>query len=111
MVALSSKYSLALYEWLQKRINLSYISYEVLTIEEVRGILNAGNKLKAFGHLNNKAIKPAVEEINYLTEYNLTVEPIKIGRSVTHVRFDWENKKDIGHNITWVGQDNYRFLG
>src|SRR6266478_10119175 len=47
MFQLSSKYSLALYEFLQKRKNLQFIDCEVLTVEETHGLLGVGeNKLK-----------------------------------------------------------------
>jgi plasmid replication initiation protein len=103
MFQLSSKYSLALYEFLQKRKNMQFTSSETLTVEEVRGILGVGtNKLKSFGHLNDKAIKPSLEEVSFLTEYEITAEPLRTGRSVTHIRFSWKKKTDIGAQIAAV---------
>ena len=82
MFELSSKYSLALYEFLQRRKNLRYVSrYEVLSVAEVRGLLGvASGRLKAFGHLNDKAIRPAAKEVSFLTDYEITAEPIRRGR-------------------------------
>lgn len=103
MFALSSKYSLALYEWIQKRVNMKYVFYETLPIEEVRGMLGVEkDKLKTFGNLNKYAIKPALEEVSFLTEYDVTVEPIKTGRAVTHVKFSWNKKSDIGSQIAAI---------
>ena len=103
MFQLSSKYSLALYEFLQKRKNLQYISHETLTVEETRGMLGVGgNKLQAFGHLNDKAIRPALKEVSFLTEYEISAEPIRTGRVVTHVKFTWEKKIDVGAQIAAV---------
>ncbi len=103
MFQLSSKYSLALYEFIQRRKDLKYKNYELRSIEEVRGLLGVGkNKLKSFGHLNDKAIKPAIKEVSFLTEIDIHAEPIRQGRSVTHVKFSWQKKHDIGAQIAAV---------
>ncbi|NRA86033.1 MAG: replication initiation protein [Rhizobiales bacterium] len=103
MFALSSKYSLALYEWLQKRINLKYIDYEILSIEAVRGLLGVPkDKLKTYGNLYKFAIKPAILEVNFLTEYEIIAEPIKTGRIFTHIKFTWAKKKEIGAKVSAI---------
>lgn len=103
MFELSSKYSLALYEFLQKRKNLQYVTDETLTVEETRALIGVGrNKLKSFGHLNDKALKPAVKEVSFLTEFEITVEPLRTGRAITHVKFSWKKKTDIGAQIAAV---------
>jgi plasmid replication initiation protein len=103
MFQLSSKYSLALYEFLQRRKNLQHINHEILSIDEVRGWFGiAPNKLKMFGHLNDKAIKPAVKEVSFLSEFEITAEPVKEGRGITHVKFTWTKKTDIGKQIAAV---------
>lgn len=103
MFELSSKYSLALYEFLQKRVNLDYVHHEIMTVEEARGLLGVSpHKLKQFGHFNNKAIKPATEEVTFLTEYEVTAEPIRKGRAVTHIKWSWQKKSDIGAQIAAV---------
>lgn len=103
MFELSSKYSLTLYEFLQKRKNLQYIDYEILTLEETRALFGVGrNKLKSFGHFNDKALKPSVKEVSFLTEFEITVEPIRTGRAVTHIKFSWQKKTDIGAQIAAV---------
>jgi hypothetical protein len=103
MFELSSKYSLALYEFLQRRRHLKHIHAEVLTVSEVRGLLGVGaDKLKSFGHLHHKAIKPATREVSFLTDYEITAEPIRTGRTVTHVKFAWSKKTDIGAQIAAV---------
>ena len=103
MFELSSKYSLTLYEFLQKRKNLQYISHETLTVEEARALFGVGkNKLKSFGHFNNKALKPALKEVAFLTEFEVSAEPIRTGRAVTHLRFSWQKKTDIGAQIAAV---------
>jgi Initiator Replication protein len=103
MFRLSSKYSLALYEFLQRRKNLRHINYELLTIDEIRGIFGVPpKKLTTFGNLNVKAIKPATEEVSFLSEFEITAEPIRTGRAVTHVKFSWKLKEDIGQKVATV---------
>jgi plasmid replication initiation protein len=103
MFELSSKYSLSLYEFLQKRRNLQYVNHEILSVDETRALMGVGkNKLKSFGHLNDKALKPAVREVSFLTEYEITVEPIRTGRAITHIKFSWDKKTDIGAQIAAV---------
>lgn len=103
MFELSSKYSLTLYEFLQKRKNLQYINHEILSVDEARALMGVGkDKLKSFGHLNDKALKPAVREVSFLTEYEITAEPIRTGRAITHIKFSWQKKTDIGAQIAAV---------
>ena len=103
MFELSSKYSLALYEFLQKRKNLNFVKSEKLPLDEARAILGVGkNKLRAFGHFNDKALKPALKEVSFLTEYEIKGEPMRTGRAVTHINFSWQKKSDIGSQIAAV---------
>jgi hypothetical protein len=103
MFKLSSKYSLALYEFLQRRKNLSHIFYEVVSVEELRGLLGVPkDTLKAFGHLNDKAIKPSIKEVSFLSDYEITAEPIRTLRAVTHVKFSWSRKEELGSKIAAV---------
>jgi plasmid replication initiation protein len=103
MFQLSSKYSLVLYEFLQKRGNLKHIHYELLSIDELRGLFAVPKgKLKPFGHLNDKAIKPAIKEVSFLSDFEIIAEPVKMGRSVTHIKFSWTRKTDIGKQISAV---------
>lgn len=103
MFALSSKYSLALYECIQKRMNLKFISEEIFTLDEFRKLLGVPDKkLTTFGNLNKYAIKPAVKEVSFLSDCNVTAEPIKTGRAVTHVKVSWLRKQDVGAQIAAV---------
>ena len=103
MFALTSKYSLSLYEFLQRRRNLKHIHSEVLTVSEVRGLLGiAPNKLKTFGHLNKYALQVATKEVSFLTDFEITANPIRTGRVVTHIQFSWSKKTDLGEQIAAV---------
>lgn len=93
MMALSSKYALALYEMVQKRGNLDNIWFEDFELKEFRQLLSVPNgKLKRFSDLNKYAIKPAVQEVHGLSDFGVTVMPLKQGKRVTKIRLSWYRK-------------------
>ena len=93
MFALTSKYALTLYEMVQKRGNLRWRSADRFTLAEMRGILGVPKgKLTTWSNLRLRAIEPAVREVNQLSQYVVEVNPIKTGRSVTHVELRWWKK-------------------
>lgn len=97
MFELTSKYSLALYEMVQKRGNLQFKSDDVFSIEEIRGLLGIPEKkLLKWGNLNQRALQPACKEVSALSQYEVAFEPIKKGRSFTHVRMRWWKKDSDG---------------
>jgi hypothetical protein len=103
MFALSSKYSLTLYEWLQKRVNLKFVHYEIISLKEMRAILGVPDgKLSTYGNFNKYAIKPATEEVSFLTDFEVIAEPIKTGRAVTDIKISWNRKHDVGAQIAAV---------
>jgi hypothetical protein len=93
MFALSSKYSLALYEMIQKRGNMTR-TYEEMTVDEFRSFLGVpSGKLKPWINFKNFAITPAVREVSDLSDFKVTVEPVRgKGKQFTGVRLSWERK-------------------
>ncbi len=95
MFALSSKYALTLYVMVQKRGNLRWRSSERFSLEALRGILGVPKgKLTSWSNLKLRALDPAVAEVNDLSDFMVAVEPIKSGRSVTHVELKWWRKDE-----------------
>ncbi|WP_407496710.1 replication initiation protein [Pseudooceanicola sp. MF1-13] len=93
MFALSSKYALTLYEMVQKRGNLRWRSSEKFTLDALRGVLGVPKgKLTSWSNLRMRAIDPAVAEVSALSDYMVEVNPVKTGRSVTHVEMRWWRK-------------------
>ncbi|TXD33313.1 replication initiation protein, partial [Lujinxingia vulgaris] len=93
LTAMSSKYSLALYEALSLRINLRRSS-EDITLETLRNWLSVEEgKLATWNTLRQKAIEPAVKEVNALSPFEVSIEPIKRGRKVERVRVTWAKKE------------------
>ncbi|WP_347403216.1 replication initiation protein [Limobrevibacterium gyesilva] len=91
MFAFSSKYALALYEMVQKRGNLKFKTSEEFPVERFRALLGVDpGKLEAFKSFKQRAIDPAVLEVNGLGEFGCKVEPSAYaGRKVTTVRLSW----------------------
>lgn len=94
MFRLSSKYSLALYEMIQKRGNMRNTTEE-FTLTEIRGLLGVPkDKLDSWINLKNKAILPAITEVSELSEFTVSFDPIKgEKKQFTGIRLNWERKQ------------------
>lgn len=94
MFAVTSKYALTLYEMIQKRGNLRWRSSERFSLDQLRGVLGVPKgKLTSWSNLRLRAIDPAVQEVSELSDYMVAVEPVKTGRSVTHIELKWWRKE------------------
>jgi hypothetical protein len=90
--AFTSKYGLALYEAIAARINLRRSSEE-LEIETLRQWLGVeAGKLAQWAHLQQRAVKPALDEVNTFSPYEVEIQPIKQGRKVARVLVTWAKK-------------------
>ena len=93
MRAFSTKYALALYEALSRRVRLSEVFSEVFPLPAFRELLGVPEgKLTTYSNLNLRAIKPALEEINALASFGCSIEPVKQSRKVIAVRVGWWHK-------------------
>jgi hypothetical protein len=92
--ALSSKYSILLFQHIASLVNLDHVSRKTFTVSELRAVLGvAEDKLVRWTHLNRDALQPAIVEINQTSRLTLTAITNKIGRSVASVTITWEQKK------------------
>ena len=62
------------------------------SLDELRGLLQVGEKYPRWADFNRYVLASAVEEINDYGTVKLTAKPIQHGRSVASVRFDWDWK-------------------
>ena len=93
MTAFSTKYALALYEAVARRVRLKHIYSEEFSLEDFRELLGVPKgKLSTYGNLNKFAIKPSVSEINAMAGFGVKVLPIKSARRVVRVRLGWWQK-------------------
>ncbi|HCP82703.1 MAG TPA: hypothetical protein DIT67_14455 [Octadecabacter sp.] len=90
MAAFNSKYALALYEHVSRRINLRHKMGETYSVEEFREILDVQvGQLKAFGNFKQRALAPALKEVNLWAPFRLTVAYKKTGQRVTEIALSW----------------------
>jgi len=93
--ALSSKYSILLFQHVASLVNLDRISSKTFTVAELRAVLGVSDgKLPAWNDMNKRALTPAIAEINQLSRLSVTATPNKIGRTVASVTISWEVKPD-----------------
>jgi len=99
-----SKYSLTLYEMLQKRINLSHKTSEDFTIAEIRQKLGVEKgRYDIFRDLNSRVIKPAVIEVNGLSDIYCSIESITENRVTVGIRLSWR-KKEIDESVKSINE-------
>jgi hypothetical protein len=92
---LGSKYSVLLFQHIASLVNLDRIQSKTFTVLELRGLLGVtAGKLDRFSNLMQKALSPAIAEINQLSRLTLTATPNKIGRTVASVTIYWQVKDD-----------------
>ena len=103
LMAFSSKYAMSLYENACQWANLSRKVYQEYSLDAFRDLLGVeGSKYAAFGALNKHVIKPAVDEINALAPFNITVVPIKTGKRVSDIRIGWWRKSEDELREAWA---------
>ncbi|SFQ23967.1 replication initiation protein [Tranquillimonas alkanivorans] len=103
LMAFSSKYAISLYENASQWSNLSRKVYQDYSLEDFRGMLGVEDgKYPQFGALNKHVIKPAVDEINALAPFNISILPMKTGKRVTGIRLGWWRKNDNELKEAWL---------
>lgn len=94
MYALRSKYSIRLYEMVERRIGLMK-NFEEIKVDEFRAFLGVPEgKLERFADFNKHALKPALAEVNHLTDFWVTVSTVKRGHNVETLFLRWERKSE-----------------
>ena len=91
MFALSSRYSLALYEILAKRQNLTHTQSEVFELPIFRKMLGVPeDKYKLMSHLRTRILDTAFGEVQQLTNIGCAYELIRNrGKGYTHIKIMW----------------------
>jgi hypothetical protein len=91
MMALSSRYSLALYEILAKRMNLTHTQSEVFELPIFRKMLGVPeDKYKLMSHLRTRILDTAFGEVEQLTNIGCAYALIRNrGKGYTHIKVSW----------------------
>ncbi|MBY0135104.1 replication initiation protein [Paracoccus yeei] len=98
-----TKYGMALYEMVAKRIGLKHLFYSDFEPDELRDYLGVPQgKLGPFGAFRRKAIEPAVAEVNALAPFSCRADVVETrGRKVTKVRLSWWSKSEDERKAQW----------
>ncbi len=92
--ALSSKYSILLFQHIASLVNLQHVVSRTFTVPELRSVLGVPEgKMHRWNDMNRFALKPAIVEINQTSRMVLTATPRKVGRSVASVTITWQQKE------------------
>jgi plasmid replication initiation protein len=81
---LKSNYSIRLFELLRQ---FEFKKERIVSLEELRIMLQIENKYQEFRDLNKWVLKPAINELNKKTQYSIMIQPLKKLRRVTHIQF------------------------
>lgn len=102
----TTKYGMALYEMISKRVKLKHIFYTDFEIDELRDYLGVpAGALASFGALRVKALEPAVDEVNLLAPFSCNIEIAeRQGRKVTKLRLNWWEKSVDERKLQWEAQ-------
>jgi hypothetical protein len=93
LMAFSSKYAVSLYENLAQMANLSRKTFQEYSLDEFRALLGVPpGRYKTFGELNKHVLKPAVQEINAIAPFGISVLPVKQGKRVAQIKVGWWTK-------------------
>ncbi|NJM84412.1 MAG: replication initiation protein [Tabrizicola sp.] len=93
--ALRSKYAIQLFQHIASRTGQQFKNSERFSVHSLRAILAVPEgKLMRFADLNRRALAPAIDEINQLSRFTLSVRPIMDGRYIDEVEVSWEEKAD-----------------
>jgi hypothetical protein len=91
MFAMSSRYSLALYEILAKRINLKHTQSEMFELAVFRGMLGVpADKYKLMSHLRTRILDTAFGEVEQLSNIGCAYQLVRNrGKGYTHIKISW----------------------
>lgn len=96
MYTLRSKYSIRLYEMIERRIGLTK-QFEEFSIEDLRGLLGVPDgKLPRYADFNKHCIQPALGEVNQLTDFFVSIAAVKKGHTVEKLIMHWARKDPDG---------------
>ena len=81
---LKSNYSIRLFELLRQ---FEFKNERIISLEELKIILQIEEKYKDFRDFNKWVLKPAINELNQKTHYAITIQFLKTLRRVTNIQF------------------------
>lgn len=89
-LALTSDYAGIIYPYIAR---FSFMKHWKIELKEFRKIVAVEDKYPNFAHLKRRVIQPLIEQINKLTEYTITAEPVLRGKTVVSLLFKITRKE------------------
>lgn len=93
----------------KKRLGRPFWTFELDELRALMGVVGR-KSYERFNNLRQWVINPALEAINDYGTVTVRMTPIKTGRSVTAVRFDWQWKDPRSASDTAAENDPYSAL-
>ena len=94
VLAFESRYALRLYELIALRANLKHKHTEIFDLMDLRRRFGVPDgKLSGWSPFRQKALEPAIAEVNQLSGFTVSYEAIKQGRRVDRVKFSWKMQR------------------
>lgn len=84
ILALHSKYSIKLFEWLKSYASMGSV---LVSVSDVRDYLQTGDRYPQIKDFNKFVLSRAVDDINAYTGLEVEYRPIKSGKCITGYRF------------------------
>lgn len=102
LMAFTSKYAVSLYENMAQFQNLTMKIHQDYTLDEFRALLGVPpGRYKTFGELNKHVIKAAVDEVNALAPFGVSILPVKQGKKVVQIKVGWWAKTSDALRDAW----------
>ena len=98
---LKSKYSVILYEM---AVRYKDFMPDKMSLEELRERTGTTDKYASYSNFRRRVLDPACEEVSEKTNIDLSYEPIKTGRKITHLSFEVKVKEKIPELINYDQQ-------
>jgi plasmid replication initiation protein len=97
-----SRYSLALYEAICRRVRKDQC-VEEFSLADFREVLRVPDaRHERFSELNRHAIQPAIAEVNFLADFEVSIRPRKRGKRVVGVTVAWAWKDKDARREAWA---------
>jgi Initiator Replication protein len=106
MFCFRSKYALALWEIISKRVNLRHVKSEEFEIDRIRQLLGVEpEQYKLHADLERFVLKPALKEVNLFGGYHVQMERRRMGKRVGWIILSWQQKdhQDLKATYALVG--------
>ena len=78
---------------IQRRGNLDKVWNETFPLSQIRSLLGVEKtKLKDYKNFKSRALLPAVQEVDFLSDYHVSFLATKSGQTVTSITLSWSKK-------------------